>query len=61
MVGSMWVWRLLIVAGWLVIGCMVVRVMQGRSPLASDGANSLGSTRAAILDERFAPGGDRRG
>jgi putative membrane protein len=54
MMGWMWIWPALIVAGLLIIGYVVVRLVQGGSPAHAFGASSAGSAARQILDERFA-------
>jgi putative membrane protein len=54
-VGWMWVWPLLIVAGLLIIGYLVLRLVQdARLPTAR--SDPVASTARRILDERFARG-----
>jgi putative membrane protein len=55
-VGWMWVWPVLIVAGLLLIGYVVVRLAQGRRSTSLPGSDSSGSAARRILDKRYARG-----
>jgi len=55
MMGWMWIWPVLIVAGLMIIGYVVVRLVQSARPPSSTGTDPAGSARR-ILDERFARG-----
>jgi putative membrane protein len=56
MMGWMWIWPLLVVAGLLIIGYAVVRLTVSSRTLDSSGPNQAGPTARRILDERFARG-----
>jgi putative membrane protein len=56
MMGSMWVWPLLVVAGLLIIGYVVLRLAQGGWPSSPTRADPAGSAARQILDERYARG-----
>ena len=56
MMGWMWIWPVLIVAGLLIIGYVVLRLVQGGRLTPPAGADADGSTARRILDERFARG-----
>jgi putative membrane protein len=54
MMGWMWVWPVLIVAGLVIIGYVALRLAQSRPPTGA-GPES-GSAARRILDERYARG-----
>jgi len=54
--GWMWVWPVLIVAGLLVIGYVVVRLAQSGRGAPPTGSGPSGSAARRILDERYARG-----
>ena len=54
--GWMWVWPVLVVAGLLIIGYVVVRLVLGGRPASPAGADVDGSAARRILDERLASG-----
>jgi putative membrane protein len=56
MTGWMWIWPVLVVAGLLIIGYVVLRLVQGGRPSSPTGADPAGSTARRILDERYARG-----
>jgi putative membrane protein len=56
MMGWMWVWPLVVVAGLLIIGYVVLRLVQGARPPTSTGTDPAGSSARRILDERFVRG-----
>lgn len=56
MMGWMWVWPLLILAGLVLIGFVVVRLAQNGSRSGPTGVDPAGSAARRILDERFARG-----
>jgi putative membrane protein len=56
MTGWMWIWPLLVLAGLLIIGYVVVRLVSGARPPTTAGTQPAGSSPRQILDERFARG-----
>lgn len=54
--GWMWLWPVLVVAGLLIIGYVVVRLAQSPRQTRPSGSGSGGSAARQILDERFARG-----
>lgn len=54
--GWMWIWPVLIVAGLLMIGYVVVRLVQGGRSPSPTGTGPADSAARRILDERFARG-----
>jgi putative membrane protein len=56
MMGWMWIWPLLVLAGLVIIGYVVVRLMQGARPPTSAGTEPAAPSARQILDERFARG-----
>jgi len=56
MMGWMWIWPVLILAGLVLVGFVVVRLAQGGAPSAPARSDSTGSAGRRILDERFARG-----
>ena len=56
MMGWMWIWPVLVVAGLLIIGYVVLRLVQGGRPSSPTGADPAYSAARRILDERFARG-----
>jgi len=56
MMGWMWIWPVLVVAGLLIIGYVVLRLVQGGRPTAPTGADPAHTAARRILDERFARG-----
>lgn len=54
--GWMWVWPVLVVAGLLIIGYVVLRLVQGGRLPTPNGGDPAGSAARRILDERFARG-----
>ena len=55
MMGWMWLWPVLILAGLVLVGFVVVRLVQGGSA-SPTGVAEAGSAARRILDERFARG-----
>lgn len=57
MVGWMWIWPVLIVAGLVIIGYVSVRLIQtGQSSSPTGSGPGTGWSARRILDERFARG-----
>lgn len=56
MMGWMWIWPVLIVAGLILVGFVVVRLVQGGSPSTPAASDPTSSPARRILDERFARG-----
>jgi putative membrane protein len=56
MMGWMWIWPLLVLAGLGVIGYVVVRLVPGAGSTTSAGTEPAASSARQILDERFARG-----
>ena len=56
MMGWMWIWPVLVVAGLLIIGYVVLRLVQSGRPTSPTGADPAYSAARRILDERFARG-----
>jgi putative membrane protein len=54
--GWMWIWPLLVVAGLLIIGYVLLRLVQGTPPSAGTGADPGSFSARQILDERYARG-----
>jgi putative membrane protein len=54
--GWMWIWLSLVVAGLLIIGYVVLRLVQGGRPFSPTRADPAGSAARQILDERYARG-----
>lgn len=54
--GWMWIWPLLVVAGLLIIGYVLLRLVQGTPPSAGTGADPGSLAARRILDERYARG-----
>jgi putative membrane protein len=54
--GWMWIWPLLVVAGLLIIGYVLLRLVQGTPPSAGTGADPGSLSARQILDERYARG-----
>jgi putative membrane protein len=55
MMGWLWLWPVLVLAGLILVAFVAVRLMQGGSA-SSTGADSAGTAARRILDERFARG-----
>jgi putative membrane protein len=55
MMGWIWIWPLLVLAGLLIIGYVVMRLVPGSRPPTSANESHASSARQ-ILDERFARG-----
>ncbi len=56
MMGWMWMWPLLVVAGLLIIGYVVLRLLRGGRPSSPTRTDPAGSTARQILNERYARG-----
>jgi len=55
--GWMWIWPVLVVAGLLIIGYVAVRLARGGQPPSPTGSDrGSGSAARRILDERYARG-----